>query len=373
MQEFNTKTIIVGAGAVGLAVARELSLKKMETIIIEEMGEFGTLTSSRNSGVIHAGIYYKTNSLKSKFCVEGNNLLYEYAKQFNIPHKNTKKILVASSEDQINEIDRIKDQGSTNGVKNIEKLSEVQVSNLEPLIKCKEGLLIPSTGIIDSISYMRSLVGEIEENGNMIAYNCSVEKVYLDNENFIVIVKNIKDKEIYKLKSKNFINAAGLKASDLAKKIEGLNDKFIPKTFFAKGNYFSLSKNPGINHLVYPIPEGFGLGIHLTLELDNSIKFGPDVEWVENMDNYEVDINRKKSFVEAIKKYLPSIDVNLLSPSYSGIRPITNKKDKSMRDFEISDFKQHRIRNLFNLYGIESPGLTASLAIAKYLSKQIIK
>ena len=181
MEEFKTNTVIVGAGAVGLAIARELSLKNIETIVIEEKGDFGTITSARNSGVIHAGIYYKSNSYKSKFCVEGNKLLYEYCKKFNVPHKNTKKILVATTQEQIKEIEKIREQGSINGVKNIQRLSKDQISNLEPLINCKEGLLIPSTGIIDSISYMRSLIGEIEDNSNMISYNTKVEKIYLND------------------------------------------------------------------------------------------------------------------------------------------------------------------------------------------------
>ena len=371
MEEFKTNTVIVGAGAVGLAIARELSLKNIETIVIEEKGDFGTITSARNSGVIHAGIYYKSNSYKSKFCVEGNKLLYEYCKKFNVPHKNTKKILVATTQEQIKEIEKIREQGSINGVKNIQRLSKDQISNLEPLINCKEGLLIPSTGIIDSISYMRSLIGEIEDNSNMISYNTKVEKIYLEKNKFIVILKNINDGNSYKLKCTNFINSAGLKATNVAKKIEGLKNEFIPETFYAKGNYFSLAKNPGVNHLIYPIPEGFGLGIHLTLELDNSIKFGPDVEWVDRDDDYKVNNDRKDIFIEAIKNYLPSLDSNMLSASYSGIRPITNKKDKTMRDFEISDKFHHNINNLINLYGIESPGLTASLAIGKYLAKNL--
>jgi len=371
MDDFKTNTVIIGAGVVGLAIARELSVKNIETIIIEEQGDFGTLTSSRNSGVIHSGIYYKTNSFKSKFCVEGNRLLYEYADKFNIPHKNTKKILVAVNEDQIQEIEDIKKQASINGVEKVKRLSNHQVSNLEPLIKCKEGLLVPSTGIIDPISFMRSLVGEIEDNGNMISYNSLVEQIYLEDNQFVISMKNLKNNEFYKLKCKNLINSAGLYASKVSSKIKGLNAKFIPKTFYAKGNYFSLSKNPGINHLIYPIPEGFGLGIHLTLELDNSIKFGPDVEWTNKADDYGVNINRKDMFIKAINKYLPSVDVSMLSPSYSGIRPITNTKDKLMRDFEISDYDHHHIRGLINLYGIESPGLTASFSLAKYITAKI--
>jgi len=244
-------------------------------------------------------------------------------------------------------------------------LTQKKIKKLEPLIDGVEGLLIPSSGIIDSISFMRALIGEIIDNSNMISYNSSVEKIFTDNKIFNVLVKNTTNGEIYKLKAKNLINSAGIYASDVAKKIENLELNKIPVTYYAKGNYFSLNKNPGINHLIYPLPDGFGLGIHLTLELDNSIKFGPDVEWVDKPNDYKVNESRKKFFYKEIHKYFPTININDLNPSYSGIRPITNKKDKLMRDFEINTEINHGIKNLINLYGIESPGLTSSLALAK--------
>ena len=304
-------------------------------------------------------------------CVEGNNLLYEYCIKHSIPHKNTKKILVASSDQQVKIIDDIKVQAEKNGVKNIEKISKSKVSELEPLIFCSEALLVPSSGIIDSYSFMSSLEGQIKDSQGMISYNSKVSKIIFDG-NFFTVQVHDQENNFTSIECNHLINSAGLYASNIANSIEGLDKKFIPKTYFAKGNYFSLSRDLGINHLIYPIPEGFGLGIHLTLEMDNTIKFGPDVEWVEDIDNYGVEDNRKVEFIAEILKYLPSLDVNLLKASYSGIRPIMNKKDKSMRDFIIDSVANHNIPGLINLYGIESPGLTSSLSLAKHITENYI-
>ena len=364
MSDFKVDTIIVGAGAVGLAIAHVLSQSGREVIVIESEDDFGKITSSRNSGVIHAGIYYNENSLKAKFCVEGNKLIYDYCNLNKIPFENTKKLLVASSHDQISIIDDIKNKAEKNGVIGIKKLTKKDVKKIEPLIYCEEALLIPSSGIIDSIAYMRSLVGKIEDAGGTIAYNSKLIKCEIKNNKFLI---DIEGKEVTSIECNSLINSAGLFAEAVSHKIEGLDKKYIPKTFFAKGNYFSINKNLGINHLIYPIPEGFGLGIHLTLELDHSIKFGPDVEWIDNPFDYNVNENRKENFVNEINKYLPNFNDELLKPSYSGIRPILENKSKSMRDFVIQDQSNHSISNLINLYGIESPGLTSSLAIAKYV------
>ena len=370
MADFNSEIVIIGAGVIGLAIARALSEKGKEVLILEEQSEFGQITSSRNSGVIHAGIYYSEKSFKAKMCVEGNQLLYEFCEKYSIPHRNTKKILLASSDEQIKIIDQIKTQAEKNGVINIEKISKSKVTNLEPLIECKEALLVPSSGIIDAINFMSSLEGQIKEAQGMLSYNSKVKKINFDGQSFTLEVFD-KENNITTISCKKLINSAGLFASEVANKIEELNKSLIPKTYYAKGNYFSLGKDLGIRHLIYPIPEGFGLGIHLTLELDNTIKFGPDVEWVDNNNNYTVSINRKKIFEHEILKYLPSLDVNLLQPNYSGIRPIMNKKDKSMRDFIINTEEDHNIKGLINLYGIESPGLTSSLSLANYFANEI--
>jgi len=366
MTDFSVETVVIGAGVVGLAISRELSNINGEILVLESEKDFGQLTSSRNSGVIHAGIYYPENSLKSKFCIEGNILLYEYCKKYNIPHRNTKKILVASSSEQIQIIDQIKNNAEKNGVRNIKKLTKSQTLQLEPLIRCEESLLVPSSGIVDAVSFMRSLEGQILDSGNMISYQSLVSKINFDGKIFTIRVLDNNNQETI-IKCRNLINSTGLYATDIANKIEGLKKEFVPKAFFAKGNYFSINKDLGIRHLVYPIPNEFSLGIHLTPELDYSVKFGPDFEWIEDRENYKVDINKKKLFINEIMKFLPDLDSDSLNPSYAGIRPIIEKKEKSKRDFIIQTDSTHSIPNLINLYGIESPGLTSSLAIALHV------
>jgi L-2-hydroxyglutarate oxidase LhgO len=371
MADFEVNIVVIGAGVVGLAISKEISESGKEVLIIENHDKFGQITSSRNSGVIHAGIYYPEHSLKSKMCVEGNRLLYEYCQKFSIPHRNTKKLLVASSDDQVEIIDKIKSQAIKNKVDGIKKLSQSKVATLEPLIKCKEALLVDSSGIIDPIAFMSSLEGQIKDNKGMIAYNSKAIKINYDGNFFNLSILD-RQKNTIKIKCKYLINSAGLYASDLASKIEELDKELIPQTYFAKGNYFSISKDLGIRHLIYPIPDDIGLGIHLTLELNNTVKFGPDAEWTKDKQDYQVNINKKEMFGKEILKYLPSLDLSLLTPSYSGIRPIMSKEDKSLRDFIVDTFKNNKINGLINLYGIESPGLTSSLSLAKYIKRLLL-
>ena len=370
MEKFNTNTVVIGAGVVGLAIAKKISSRKNDVLILEKEGKIGQITSSRNSGVIHAGIYYQSHTLKSRFCIEGNHLLYEYAKKFNIPFQNTKKIIVASDVNQMEKVFAIKDQAQLNGVENLEVLSENQISNLEPLIKSSGGLLVPSSGIIDQHSLMQSYLVEFENKGGVISYNSNVKKISIDKNKFEILVEdNEKNKTI--IIADYLINSAGLFASEVANNINFLDKKYIPQTYFAKGNYFSINKKLPIKHLIYPVPEKIGLGIHLTLEVDNAIKFGPDVHWVDDPNDYSVDPNLSENFCISIKKYLPSIKKEMLTPSYAGLRPITSKEDKAKRDFTISTYENHKIANLINLYGIESPGLTSSLSIANYVADRL--
>ena len=371
MADFTSDIVIIGAGVIGLAIAKNLSEQGKNVLVLEELHEFGKITSSRNSGVIHAGIYYPEDSLKAKMCVEGNKLLYDYCNKFSIPYKNTKKILVASTEEQIKIIDDIKLQAEKNGVEDIKKISHSMVSTLEPLIQCKEALLIPSSGIIDPYSFMSSLEGQIKDSKGILSYNSKVSKINFDGKKFTLLVQN-KSNYFTSIECKVLINSAGLYASNIANSIEELNKKFIPQIYFAKGNYFSISRDLGIKHLIYPIPDNFGLGIHLTIEMDNTVKFGPDIEWVDNINNYEVKKSKKDKFVAEILKYLPTLDANLLTANYSGIRPIVNKKNKHMRDFIIDSNKNHNMLGLINLYGIESPGLTSSLSLAKHITENYL-
>ena len=370
MEKFHTNTLVIGAGVVGLAIAKEISAKNRETIILEKESKIGQITSSRNSGVIHAGIYYQSNSLKSKFCVEGNQLLYAYAKKFNVPFINTKKIIVANNESQMEQILEIKNQAELNGVEHLEILNDKQVNKLEPLIKSFGGLIVPSTGVIDQHSLMQSYLGEFENNGGMVSYNSLVKKISITKNKFEIEVVD-RENNITIINCDYLINAAGIFASDVAHTIDGLGKKNIPNTYLAKGNYFSLNKKLPITHLIYPVPEKISLGIHLTLEVDHSIKFGPDAEWVDDPYDYSVKESLKSKFVNSINKYLPDISEDMLSPSYAGLRPITSKEDGVKRDFTISTVENHQIENLINLYGIESPGLTSSLAIASYVAERL--
>ena len=370
MDKFNTNTVVIGAGVVGLAIAKEICAKNIEVLILEKEGKVGQITSSRNSGVIHAGIYYQSNSLKSKFCVEGNRLLYAYAKKFNVPFINTKKIIVASNQTQMDQVLQIRKQAELNGVEHLEILDEKQVNKLEPLIKSFGGLLVPSTGVIDQHSLIQSYLGEFENNGGMISYNSTVKKISIINKKFeIDVIDN--DQNLTIINCDYLINAAGIFASDVANTIDSIDKKYVPNTYLAKGNYFSLNTKIPISHLIYPVPENISLGIHLTLEMDRSIKFGPDAEWVEDPYDYSVKENLKQKFIKSINKYLPNINEDMLSPSYAGLRPITSKEDRARRDFTISTEENHQIENLINLYGIESPGLTSSLAIARYVAERV--
>ncbi len=370
MDKFTTNTVVIGAGVVGLAIAKEISVKNKEVLVLEKEGKIGQITSSRNSGVIHAGMYYQSNSLKSKFCVEGNQLLYAYAKKFNVPFINTKKIIVANNESQLDQVLEIKNQAKLNGVENLEILDAKQVNQLEPLIKSFGGLLVPSTGVIDQHSLMQSYLGEFENNGGMISYNSNVKKISIINNKFEIEVKDNENNQTV-ISCDYLINAAGIFASDVANAINGLDKKYVPNTYLAKGNYFSLNKKLPIIHLIYPVPEKISLGIHLTLEIDHSIKFGPDAGWVDDPYDYSVNENLKHKFIKSINKYLPDITEDMLSPAYAGLRPITSKEDRVKRDFTISTVENHHIENLINLYGIESPGLTSSLAIAKYVAERV--
>ena len=370
MDKFITNTVVIGAGVVGLAIAKEICAKNKEVLVLEKEGQIGQITSSRNSGVIHAGMYYHSNSLKAKFCVEGNKLLYTYAKKFNVPFINTKKIIVANNQSQLDQVLEIKNQAELNGVDNLELLDPKQVNQLEPLIKSFGGLLVSSTGVIDQHNLMQSYLGEFENNGGMISYNSNVKKISIVNNKFEIEVMD-NENTITLIICDHLINAAGIFASDVANTIEGLDKKYVPNTYLAKGNYFSLNKKLPITHLIYPVPEKISLGIHLTLEIDHSIKFGPDAEWVNDPYDYSVDENLKSKFVNSINKYLPNITEDMLTPAYAGLRPITSKEDRAKRDFTISTAEDHKIEKLINLYGIESPGLTSSLAIAKYVNDKI--
>jgi len=357
-------TVVIGAGVVGLAIARKFALSKRDVLVIEEQSTFGTITSTRNSGVIHAGVYYDKDSLKSKLCPIGNRLLYEYCDKYQIPHINTGKFIVATSSDESKELQNILDQSQDSGVEGIKFVSKEYVKDKEPLIECVEALYVPTTGIIDQSALMRSYIGEIEDKGGSISFNSKFLKS--ETVNGIFQSKILCDEEEIEINSNNLINAAGLYAGEISQGIKSLKQETIPNIYYAKGNYFDTGRNLNIKHLIYPVPNEASLGLHLGLDLGMQVRFGPDVEWIDEI-NYDVSDSRLDIFYRGIKKYLPSIDKSLLKPGYSGIRPKLKNKGQGKSDFLIQGTKEHNINNLVNLYGIESPGLTSSLSIANYV------
>lgn len=350
--------VVVGAGVIGLAIARALAQDGRDVIIMEAKNAIGTETSSRNSEVIHAGIYYSQDSLKSRACVQGRQLLYDYCQSHGVPFRQSGKLIVASTEIQKQELKRLKQKALLNGVTDVVELSGAEAQALEPEIHCLEALFSPSSGIIDSHSLMLAYLGDAEASGAMLALNCPLKKAIYNGADFELHTDQTK------IKSNILINSAGLYATDVAKMIDGLAEDKIPRTYFAKGNYYSLNGRYSFKHLIYPIPEPGGLGIHITLDLAGQIRFGPDVEWVDSI-NYNVNPKRADAFYSAIRSYWPGLPEKSLNPSYSGIRPKLSGPDGSVNDFIIQGPKEHGIPGLINLFGIESPGLTSSLYLAE--------
>ena len=368
--------VVVGAGVVGLAVAREMALQGRETILLEREASFGTISSARNSEVIHAGIYYPKDSLKAKLCVEGNRLLYEYCRSHQVSTKAYGKLIVAADAGQLNDLQAILYKAQNNQVPDIKMISGVQAKALEPELQCEAAVLSSSTGVVDSHGLMLSLLGGFEDAGGMVAYQSpllSAKPISGNAEGGFELT--IGGADGMTIQTKLLINCAGLSAPALAQKIEGLSKDLIPKAYFAKGNYFSLSGKSPFSHLIYPIPEPGGLGVHLTLDMGGQAKFGPDVEWLdiddESQINYTVDQGRGDSFYAAVRKYWPGLKDGSLQADYSGVRAKIVPPNAPAGDFYFEGPGQHQLNGLFNLYGFESPGLTSCLAIAQHLKAQI--
>jgi len=367
--------VVIGAGVVGLAVAREMALQGHETILLEREGSFGTISSARNSEVIHAGIYYPKDSLKAKLCVEGNRLLYEYCRTHQVGTQAYGKLIVAD-ETQTNDLQAILYKAQNNGVPDIKMITGEEAKQLEPKLKCSAAILSASTGIVDSHAYMLSLLGGFEDAGGMVAYHSpliSAKPIGQGAEGGFEL--DIGGPDGMKLQTKLLINCAGMSAPAIAQKIEGLESKQIPKAYFAKGNYFSFSGKSPFTHLIYPIPEAGGLGVHLTLDMAGQAKFGPDVEWldIENEGQIDDTVNPKRSegFYEAVRRYWPELKDNSLQPDYSGVRAKIVPPNTPAGDFCFNTPQDHGLQGLYNLYGFESPGLTSSIAIARYLEGKI--
>jgi L-2-hydroxyglutarate oxidase LhgO len=359
--------MIIGAGVIGFAVARELAMAGLSVIILEKESEFGIHTSSRNSEVIHAGLYYPEGSLKAQLCVEGRRQLYDFCKTHGVGHRRCGKLIVATSDDDIALLEDLKRRGMENGCDDLVMIDGQAAQAMEPALSCKAALFSPSTGIIDSHAYMLALLGDGEDAGAVVAYNAPFLRADSKAFGFEVFVGGAEPMQV---SCRCLINAAGLYAPAVAGSIEGLSADHVPVARFAKGSYFSLSGKSPFSRLIYPAPHSHGLGVHLTLDLGGQARFGPDIEWVDEID-YAVDPGRSKGFDAAIRRYWPDMPDNALSPAYSGIRPKISGPDDPAMDFRIDGFEVHGVKGLVNLFGIESPGLTASMAIAQEVSRRL--
>lgn len=359
-------TVIIGGGVVGMAVALTLAQQGREVVLLEAESTFGTHTSSRNSEVIHAGIYYPSGSLKAKLCVKGRDRLYEYCAERGIPHRRIGKLIVAINEQQVDALEGIRKQAVLNGVDNLEWLQQSQIRDLEPNIVAEAGLFSPSTGIIDSHEFMASLRREAHEAGALTVPSSPVTAGRVSDRGIEISVGG---QEPATFHCRSLVNAAGLHAPQVARTIAGVPPELIPEAFFAKGHYFTLSGRSPFRHLVYPIPEAGGLGIHVTLDMSGAARFGPDVSWLSTID-YGFDESRAKAFYAAIRTYFPTLAEGDLVPGYTGIRPKIVPQGSPAADFVVQGPEVHGLP-LVNLFGIESPGLTAALAIAELVQTSL--
>jgi L-2-hydroxyglutarate oxidase LhgO len=359
--------VVIGAGVVGVAVARLLAQSGREVIVLEAAEGIGTVTSSRNSEVIHAGIYYRAGSLMARMCVSGKQALYRYCRDQGIPHRNCGKLIVATTQAETEKLQSIRAHAEANGVADLQTLSGEAARALEPALHCEAALLSPSTGIIDSHAYMLALRGNAEDAGAAFAFHTPLLGA---RARAGCIEIDAGGEAPMSLKCRLLINAAGLGATSVARSIDGMPVEMIPPAYLAKGNYFSCSARAPFSHLIYPVPELGGLGVHLTLDMAGQARFGPDVEWVDSID-YAVDPARAERFYPAIRRYWPALPDGALMPSYSGMRPKIVPPAVAVQDFLIQGPKDHGIDGLINLFGIESPGLTSSLAIADYVGELV--
>jgi L-2-hydroxyglutarate oxidase LhgO len=361
------QTIVIGAGVVGLAVARQLALSGHEVLILEREKIIGSGISARNSEVIHAGLYYPKNSLKAEHCVKGRALLYDFCRSHNVSHKQCGKLIVATDESQARELEALLESGTANGVEGLELIDQKALHDKEPALSGHAALWCPVSGIIDSHALMLALQGDLEKAGGIIAFQTAVKEIHYDGSEFMVRTEQGAD-----LRATNIVNSAGLSAPSVAHAIDTLDKTFIPQSYLAKGNYFTLGRKSPFTHLVYPLPEPGGLGVHLTLDLAGQARFGPDVEWIEEED-YVVRPERAQAFYAAIRRYWPDLKEGDLQPGYAGIRPKITPRGAPNADFVIQDERTHGLKGLLNLFGIESPGLTSSLSLAMAVENRLQK
>lgn len=356
--------VVIGAGVVGLAVARALAERGLETLILEAERQIGCGTSSRNSEVIHAGLYYRPGSLKARLCRRGRELLYAYCASRGVPHRRCGKFIVATDAAQTGALERLLALGRDNGVEDLAPLDAAAACRAEPALRCAAALHSPSTGIVDSHALMLALQGDFERAGGMIAFDAPVTGGTAGPQGLTLQVGGA---EPMRLRARQVVNCAGLQAQAVAASLEGLPAEAVPGCFYAKGSYFSLAGRAPFTRLIYPVPEPGGLGVHLTLDLGGQARFGPDVEWVEQLD-YRVQPQRADAFYAAIRRYWPALPDGALQPGYAGIRPKLHPAGGPEADFLIQGPEVHGVAGLTNLFGIESPGLTAALAIGEQVA-----
>lgn len=367
--------VVIGAGVVGLACARRLAQSGIDTVILERHAAFGTETSARNSEVIHAGLYYPAGSLKARLCVAGRHLLYDFCATHGVSHQRCGKLIVASSAAQESRLDALRRQGEANGVGDLRQLSAAEARALEPELRCTAALHSPSTGIVDSHGLMLALLGDAERDGAALAVRSPFIDGSIEDDGIVLnIGGEIEGKTTTRLKAGIVINAAGLSATRVAAALAGFPPARIPAAFYAKGNYYALAGRAPFSRLIYPLPEPGGLGVHLTLDLGGQARFGPDVEWLENPcrePDYRVDPARADGFYAEVRHYWPGLPDGALLPAYAGIRPKISGPADPAADFLVQGPETHGVAGLINLFGIESPGLTSSLAIAGLVAEKL--
>ncbi len=362
--------VVIGAGVVGLAVARELALQGLEVMVLESENAIGTGTSSRNSEVIHAGIYYPAGSLKARLCVQGKEMLYAYCAERGVAHQRLGKLIVATSAEQVPQLAAIQAKAAANGVHDLRQLSADEARAMEPTLHCEAALLSPSTGIVDSHGLMLALQGDLENAGGLLALCSPVRSIGVGQGTASHPLRVVAE-DGTELAARLVVNAAGLHAVALARRIEGLDPKLLPQASYAKGNYFTLAGRAPFSRLIYPVPEAAGLGVHLTLDLGGQAKFGPDVQWVDDPADLQVDPRRGDAFYAEVRKYWPALPDGALQAGYAGMRPKISGPGEAAADFLVQGPAQHGVAGLANLLGIESPGLTSSLAIAAEVRAQL--
>lgn len=362
MEKFDA--VVIGAGVIGLAIARELSQRFKHVLLIEKNTSYGEETSSRNSEVIHAGIYYPENSLKAKLCVAGKHLLYEHCERFSVPTKRVGKLLVANGTDEETVLAQLLAQAHKNHVHDLTWQTAEQTKKLEPDIRATKALLSPSTGIVDSHQFMQSLLFDFESNGGIYVAQSTLLRIEMSQSMHQVSLQSVND--MMTVSAAIVINSAGLYAADVAGSIVNFPKEKIPEIHWCRGHYFSYNGISPFKRLIYPVPQKHGLGIHASLDVAGQLKFGPDTQYVSSID-YNVSPQLKDKFYQAIKHYFPTVELSKLQPSYAGIRPKLQSEHQGFRDFYVQTSAKHGYSGLINLFGMDSPGLTSSLALAKHV------